>query len=251
MADDEDAAQFYTGLVSDAYAALKSETFDADRYADFVRESGEPALEVGCGDGHPLLALAAQGLDVDGVDSSADMIDRARTAAARLGLTPGLHTARMEDMQLDRRYACLYLAGPTFELLPDDDAAARALRSFRAHLRPGGTAMVPLWIPNPTPTTALGTPRESTDEAASTLRYTPLTERFDMGSRTRSTRVRYERIAEGKVVQAVERAWIIHWQTITSITHLAEQAGLAIRAVEPPESALTGAPGEEFTVYLG
>ena len=60
-------ADFYSGIVVDAYAKLKSSTFNAEPYIEFVTASGEPALEVGCGDGEPLLDLCAEGLDVDGV----------------------------------------------------------------------------------------------------------------------------------------------------------------------------------------
>src|SRR6478735_4388662 len=48
-----DPADFYTGLVAELYAPLRSGTPDADRYVRFVREHGEPALELGCGDGDP------------------------------------------------------------------------------------------------------------------------------------------------------------------------------------------------------
>ncbi|WP_192796685.1 class I SAM-dependent methyltransferase [Serinicoccus kebangsaanensis] len=78
-----DAADFYTGLVADAYALLKGEIFD-------------------------------------GVDSSPDMIERARRAARSQGASVGLHVGRMEALDLGRSYASIYLDGPTFEPLPDD-----------------------------------------------------------------------------------------------------------------------------------
>jgi len=58
-----DPANFYSGIVVDAYARLKSNSFTADRYRDFVVAHGEPALEIGCGDGQPLLDLCAEGLE--------------------------------------------------------------------------------------------------------------------------------------------------------------------------------------------
>lgn len=244
-----DAADFYTGFVAEAYAFLKAETFDADRYAAFVRQHGEPALEVGCGDGHPILELVAAGLDVDGVDSSPDMIERARNAARRRGLQTGLHVARMETMGLGRRYRSIYLAGPTFELLPDDDTATRALRAFGEHLAPGGMVMVPLWIPAVTTAADLGVAREGTDDAGNLLRFTALSEDYDIEARTRTTRVRYERQSTGKPPERLDRDWIIHWQTPQTIETLAAEAGLAVVDIEArPEGE--GQPGDEFTAFL-
>ena len=52
-----DPADFYTGLVADLYTPLKSSHTDPQAYIDFVKRHGEPALELGCGDGDPLLDL--------------------------------------------------------------------------------------------------------------------------------------------------------------------------------------------------
>ena len=77
--DDTDPADFYTGIVVDVYGPLRSSTSDPRICAAFVGVWGEPALELGCGDGHPLLTLRADGLDVEGVDSSADMLSKLPT----------------------------------------------------------------------------------------------------------------------------------------------------------------------------
>ncbi len=138
-------ADFYTGLVAELYAPLRSYAPPPDEYIDFVLAHGEPALELGCGDGDPLLALRARGLDVDGVDSSADMLDRLRARAGPADVT--VFQQRFEDLDLPRRYRSIFLAGATFILLPTDSAALAALSRIRAHLLPGGTARVPLWIP--------------------------------------------------------------------------------------------------------
>lgn len=121
-----DAADFYTGIVSDAYAALRSTTFDATRYLDFVRDAGEPALELGCGDDGPFFDLVRDGIDVDGVDSSQDMLERAQAHADTEGLRITTYCQPMQELALLRTYRAIYLAGPTFTLLPDDDTARRA-----------------------------------------------------------------------------------------------------------------------------
>jgi len=127
---------FYTGIVAQAYAALRSAAPDPRIYQRFVKMTGEPALEIGCGDGDPLLDLVAAGLDVEGLDSSPDMLARCRSAADARGLRVVLHEQPMQSMQLERRFRSIYLAGPTFNLLPDDDVAQMALQRIAAHLAP-------------------------------------------------------------------------------------------------------------------
>lgn len=186
-------ADFYTGIVVDAYARLKSETFDADLYRRFVSAHGEPALEVGCGDGHPLLDLLAAGLDVEGLDSSVDMLRRCAENVARRKLDVRLHHQRVEDMSLGRKYASIYFAGPTFTLLADEATAGRALRALRDHLTDDGVALIPLWVPSPTPPSDLGRCRSHADGDVE-VRYTALSEHTDLATRTRVISSRYERI---------------------------------------------------------
>lgn len=224
------AADFYTGIVADLYHPLKSTSPDPEPYARFIRQHGEPALELGCGDGEPLLDLRRRGLAVQGVDSSADMLQRCRRAAAEAGLDVVLHHQLMEELDLPGRYRSIFLAGPTFTLLPDDDAALRALRGIRAHLAADGAALVPLFIPAPTPGHSFGQVREARAEDGALLRFSFVSEERDEGSRTQRTVLRYERhtAAESTVV---DRTWTRHWHTQAGFRDLAAAAGLQTAAV--------------------
>jgi len=50
-------SQFYTGLVADMYDDFVSYRAPVALYENLIRNGGEPALELGCGTGHPLLDL--------------------------------------------------------------------------------------------------------------------------------------------------------------------------------------------------
>lgn len=244
-----DAADFYTGIVVDAYATIRATTFPPDRYAELIAASGEPALELGCGDGDPLLELRRRGLEVEGVDSSADMLARCARRAAAEGLEVVTHHQRMEELSLGRHFPTIFLAGPTFNLLPDDDLALRALTRIGEHLSEDGTAHVPLWIPPPTPAEVLGVAREGRGEDGSTLRYTALAEDYDAKGRTRTTHTRYERhTPEGPEV--TERDWVIHWHTQDGFTALAADAGLRIADLTDEHGAPVSGDEEEFVATL-
>ena len=230
-----DAADFYTGIVADLYESLKSTRQSAEPYAAFITQVGEPALELGCGDGEPLLELRRRGFDVDGVDSSADMLTRCREKAEVAGVTVTLHHQRMEAMALDRRYRSIFLAGPTITLLPDDETVLLALRAIGSHLLDGGLALIPLFIPSPS-SWQPGRTREVVAEDGTTLRVTALSEDRDEDARTQVTLLRYEKITDGTSV-AVDRPWTLHWHTRAGFDALVTAAGLTTREIRYPEGA--------------
>lgn len=221
-----DAADFYTGIVADLYAPLKSSVQGSDPYARFIADSGEPALELGCGDGEPLLGLLGRGYVVEGVDSSADMLARCQRNAAAEGLDCIVHHQRMESLDLPHRYRTIFLAGPTFTLLPDDDTALCALRGILAHLADDGAALVPLFIPSPTPDDQLGQVRETMAPDGSQLSFCALSEERDEERRTQCTMLRYERRTATETT-VVERPWMLHWHTWEGFGELALAAGFA------------------------
>ncbi|CAG6393734.1 class I SAM-dependent methyltransferase [Streptomyces cocklensis] len=222
-----DPADFYTGIVAELYAPLKAVAQEPEPYAAFVREAGSPALELGCGDGDPLLGLRRLGLDVDGVDSSADMLERCRLRAREQGVEVVVHRQRMEALDLPRRYRAVFLAGPTFNLLPDDTVALAALRGIRHHLAEGGTALVPLFVPSPTPAEQIGRVRTANGADGAELRVSVVSEERDEAARTQTTVLRYER-RHGGGTSVVDRDWVLHWYAPGGFEALAAAAGLAV-----------------------
>lgn len=245
-----EAADFYTGLVAELYASLRSSDPDPRPYARFVARSGTPALELGCGDGDPLLALRSQALDVEGLDASADMLARCRRRAADLGIEVTLHHATFEDMDLGRTYRSVYLAGATFCLLPDDDAARRALQRIAAHLEPGGRALVPLFVPGAVPSAAIGACAERHEPDGTVLRCTTVSVERDERARRQTVLLRYERIRPGGAHEMLERPWVLHWYTQERFAVLAGEAGLAVGRAVGADGATVTRDADEWSVVL-
>ena len=61
-------AEFYTGFIADHYDLLvpEDETRMHGLFRSFIEQDGQPALELACGTGRPLLGFVADGLDVEG-----------------------------------------------------------------------------------------------------------------------------------------------------------------------------------------
>ncbi len=239
MGDDLDPADFYTGLVARLYAPLRSVDPDPAPYAAFIAAVGQPALELGCGDGDPLLDLVAQGLDVEGLDSSADMLAGARARAAERDLTATPHHAPMEAMDLGRRYRSIFLAGPTFNLVLDDDLVAAALARVHDHLEPGGSALVPLFVPEDE------THRVGEVTSSGTMRVTRVGSERDETARLQTVVLRYE---DGD--ESLERPWTLHWHTQDGFRALAETAGLEVAAVLAADGSRATPDATAFVFWL-
>jgi len=242
---------FYTGIVAQVYAPLRSAGApDPEPYATFIGASGEPALELGCGDGDPLLQLRSRGLDVEGLDSSADMLARLRVRAQADGIEVVVHHSTIEGMELRRRYRSIFLAGATFNLLPDDDTAWHALDRIRAHLEPGGGALIPLFIPARTPRGAFGVPRTHTASDGTVMRVTAISETRDGANRLQVTVMRYELVTPEGEVSVDERPWVLHWHTQVEFRGLAEEAGLTVVAVLKADGSPADPEDTEFAFWL-
>ena len=79
----------------------------------------------------------ADGLEVDGVDASADMIAGCREAARRVGRNPALYVQPLHLLDLPRRYGAIVICGG-FGLGATRQQDLEGLRRLFDHLRPGG-----------------------------------------------------------------------------------------------------------------
>jgi len=243
------SSDFYTGIVAELYRHLRSETFDPEPYARFVERSGEPALELGCGDGDPLLDLRARGLAVEGLDSSLDMLERCRAAATERDLDVTLHHATFEEMRLDRQYRSIYLAGATFNLLPDDETAQAALGRIATYLRPDGSALIPLFVPQSPADSDIGKVREHVTDDGIVMRVTVVDIVRDEAARDQTTELRYE-LVSGKDHQIVNRSWKLHWFEQEQFTTMVAGAGLATRSVRQANGSPATSHDTAFTFVV-
>lgn len=242
----------YWGLKASTWDLLhggSSEWDDREFYRGVIQQSGVPALDVGCGTGRLLLDYLARGIDIDGVDTSPEMLDLGHAKARRAGMSPRLFQQSMQSLDLPRRYRTIIVPSSSFQLVVERDQAAEAMRRFFLHLEPGGVLAMPFTIPyrgGSKSDMVVEDWKCDADEAnaedGSLIRL--WTRRvFDCVQQLEHTQNRFEVIRDGVVVAAEEhvRSPATRWYTQPDARDLYARAGFTgIRLV----SGFSAAPAE-------
>ena len=79
-----------------------------------------------------------EGLDVDGVDVSPEMLDICKEKAKELNLKPTLYQQGVEALDLPHKYRTIFIPSSSFQLVTDLTDAQRALERCHHHLDTGG-----------------------------------------------------------------------------------------------------------------
>jgi SAM-dependent methyltransferase len=121
---------------------------DVDFYVERGRAAEGPVLEVGCGTGRVYLELLRAGVDADGIDLSAGMLDVLTEKADREGLDPSVWQADMTDFDPRREYAAVFVPFRAFAHNVTVEDQLAALEQFRDALAPGGELVLNTFVPD-------------------------------------------------------------------------------------------------------
>src|SRR3954452_17195435 len=143
--------QPYAGLLAEAYDVWlppDGKYSDVEMYQRAIVRGDGPALELGCGNGRLLVRYATAGLDVEGVDASADMLAICAAHARDAAVDVTLHHADWATLDLGRQYATIYNPAGSFALIENDGGAHTALTAWYRHLHPRGRLLVAMGAPS-------------------------------------------------------------------------------------------------------
>jgi ubiquinone/menaquinone biosynthesis C-methylase UbiE len=194
----------FRGLMAQSWDLLRGDTSNWDDrffYLDAIRRYGEPVLDVGCGTGRILLDYLQQGIDIDGVDNSPEMLALCREKARRLGLSPVLFEQYMEELALPRRYRTILVPSSSLGLVIDPPMVDRAIQRFLDHMEPGAALISPLtqlWKEGD-PLESEWTSSAERPEDHATIRRVERS-RYDPATELEHAEATYQVIMDGKVV---------------------------------------------------
>jgi len=223
----------YRGLMAEMWDLSRGDTSTwADRmlYRKLIRETGEPVLDVGCGTGRILLDFLQDGVEIDGVDNSPEMLGLCSEKAELLGLQPNLYLQWMEELDLPHRYRTILVPSSSFQLIVKPDKAHQAMLRFHDLLLPGGSLIVAFmflrnegdaidsgWYPS----------WEKTRPSDGAVAKRWSRSRFDLENQLEHTEDRYELSLNGQLIATEEhqRSPATRWYTQPQVIELYKMAG--------------------------
>jgi len=203
---------------------------DLDFYLGAAKAAGGPVLDLGCGTGRVLLRALAAGLDIDGLDDSAEMLARLRSNAAARGLAPRVTQGDMRGFRMARRYPCVMIPFNAFahNLTADDQVAT--LRCCHEHLAPGGRLVfdvfsaTPAMVATPMAEPVLELEKPHPETGLPLRLYDG--RRLDIATQTQHSQIAIEELdAGGKVARTHRFVAVVRWIYPSEMELLLRYAG--------------------------
>ena len=213
----------YYGMMAEFWDLFRGDTSNwQDRffYLEVVKKYGGPVLDVGCGTGRILLDFMGQGIDIEGIDNSPDMLARLRQKAEKLNLHPMVYQQDMHNFSLPRKYQTILVPSSSFQLLLDPSLPPLAMNRFHEHLLPGGVLAMPfmtIWREDE-PLESEFTREVVRPEDGTTVRRWQYSH-FHPETELEDTIDRYEIIRDGQVIASEE-----HHQSPATRSYTQQQA---------------------------
>jgi SAM-dependent methyltransferase len=111
-----------------------------------ARAGAGPVLELGIGTGRVALPLAATGLDVQGVDASAGMVEVLRAKPGGIAITVTI--GDFASFDLGQRFSLVFVVFNTFFGLLTQEEQLDCFECVAAHLTPGGRFVMECFTPD-------------------------------------------------------------------------------------------------------
>jgi SAM-dependent methyltransferase len=217
------------------YGKLSSEVYDMDKpighsfgdveyYINKLESCKGPILEPATGTGRILIPLLEKGFNVDGLDSSKDMLSICENNCKIRGLNPKLYQAKMESFSLDTKYDAIIVPTGTFLLLHRREDSVKALRNFYKHLSNGGKLILDIFLQTEI---SIGTVSTRTWECSNgdIITMENKTVEVDYINQYTVSHGRYEKWREGVLLQTELEYFPLRWYGVEEFRLILESIG--------------------------
>lgn len=185
---------------------------DIPYYIKHLSQIGGRILEAMVGTGRLLIPLLEAGLNVEGIDSSDDMLAVCRNNCTSRGLNPVLYQGSVENLNLPSKFSAIVVSFGSFMLLEKRSAAVAALQAFARHLEPQGKIFIDLELPVEDFKTEnivkQLSPIECPDGSVIIMQFSS---RIDWLNQLNMSMIRYEKWKDGQLIATELQNFPLHW----------------------------------------
>ena len=255
---------WHFGLVAEWWANFNTDGPEIEYFRQRVGHA-QPVLDAGCGTGRLLVPWLQAGIDADGCDASADMVEHCRRRAREAGFEPTLFVQPLHELDAPRRYRSIVACG-VFGLGSTHARDQEALRRIHDALEPGGTLLLDNQVPYSNASTWARWAKPGRDEVPTDWSSTELEwRRAEDGSEyaLRSKILALDPLAqsmqllmhaskrvEGEVVAEEEHRLSLHFYFRDELVLMLERAGFSDVRVEAGYTGAEPTADDDFLVFI-
>ena len=207
----------FADVYDDWYHGISAVDATVDLLAGLAAEFGElPVLELGVGTGRLAIPLAARGVQVVGLDSSAAMLSK--LAGKEEGRSVRAVLGDMVDDQPDGPFAVVFVAYNTFFNLLSEARQQSCFAAVSQRLAPGAAFVIEAFVPEPQPGSSVVVRSMTADSVVLSITT------HDVASQT--AQGQYISFSATGGVQM--RPWAIRYATVEQIDSMAEASGFRL-----------------------
>jgi SAM-dependent methyltransferase len=231
----------YSNLCTEFYDLTKPEAGlqEVAFYEALLKTAKGPILEAMCGSGRLLIPLLKKGIALEGVDSSSHMLQSCQRRCKEQGLDVFLYNQPLQALSLPKRYALIFIAIGSFQLIESYEEAQRALYQLEKALLPGGQLVLETYVPwdsikesiqgstlsDQSPIINLERIAYISEDAKIVNKSTIVTYFKDQVEKTQT---RYEKWLDDQCSNVEEEAYTVRWYHRFELKFLLEKAGFSL-----------------------
>lgn len=197
---------------------------DIDYYRSRLQNINGPILEAGVGNGRLLIPFYQEGLNIEGIDLSVDMLAVCQDNCAKAHIQPTLYQGDMGAYPYPHAYEAIIVPTGSFGLITDRLMAERILAHFYQHLVANGRLILDLDLPSDWQSHQQTiTAFELQPDYGITLTYQ--TQHMNWVEQTTHALLKYEAWQKGQLIDTELQQFNMRWYGVEEFTQLLKRLG--------------------------
>lgn len=201
---------------------------DIEYYQEKLKNCKGRILEAMVGSGRVIIPLLEAGLNVDGVDYSAEMLASCRQHCEEYGLKPNLFQSDLKELSLPNKYEAIIIPAGSFLLIEKRDESIEVLKRLYEHLEIGGRLILDIFLPDKN--FNVGTNGETstfTFPNGDIITMESKLVEADLFNQYKVSYLKYEKWRKGKLIRSELQRFALRWYGVEEFKLVLQSIGFS------------------------